>query len=127
MSRAQLLPSADHPVTVTPTGTHVRVEIEGRLPAETDRALTLQEATCPAVQYVPLDDVDQSRLSPSDTQSHCPFPDDARYDDVTVDGDTVADVIWTYATPYDAVSEISGHVAFYPHMTTIAVGAAADE
>lgn len=127
MSRTQLQPSASHPITVTPTTEHVRVEIGGRLLAETDRALTLQESTYPAVQYVPLADVDQSLLSPSKTESYCPFKGDASYYDVTVDGATTADVIWTYATPYDAVNQIAGHVAFYPNKTTTALGAAATE
>ena len=27
--------------------------------------------------------------------------------------------IWTYETPYDAVKEIAGHLAFYPDKVTI--------
>lgn len=127
MSRTQLQPSAAHPITVTPTTEHVRVEIDGRLLAETDHALTLQESNYPAVQYVPLDDVDQSLLSPSATESYCPFKGDASYYDVTVDGTTTTDVIWTYVAPYDAVNGIAGHVAFYPNKTTMAVGTAAPD
>ena len=127
MSRTQLQPSADHPITVTPTAEHVRVEIGGKLLAETDRSLTLQESNYPAVQYVPLDDVDQSLLSPSATESYCPFKGDATYYDVTVDGATTADVIWTYVAPYEAVDAIAGHVAFYPDKTTTTVGSAAAE
>ena len=38
------------------------------------------------------------------------------------DGDTViADAVWTYVTPYDAVSEIAGHAAFYPQHVAISV------
>ena len=30
--------------------------------------------------------------------------------------------MWSYVTPYDSVSEIAGHVAFYPHQVEISVG-----
>jgi uncharacterized protein (DUF427 family) len=120
--RPVLQPTANHPITVEPTGKHVTVRINGEVVAETDNALTLQESTYPAVQYIPRSDVVQTVLTSSDTTTYCPFKGDASYYTVTTAaGDTVEDAIWTYEQPYPAVADIAGHVAFYADKADIAV------
>jgi uncharacterized protein (DUF427 family) len=115
-------PNAGHPITIEPTKGRVQVRVNGELVADTASALTLQEATLPAVQYIPLADVVSERLVRTDTSTYCPFKGDASYYSVTTTaGDTVDDVIWTYEQPYPAVAEIAGHVAFYPNKAEIAV------
>ncbi len=115
-------PTADHPITVEPTGKHVTVRVNGEVVAETDDALTLQESTYPAVHYIPLHDVVEGVLTSSDTSTYCPYKGDASYYHVTTTaGDTVEDVMWTYQQPYPAVGDIAGHVAFYPDKAEIAV------
>lgn len=121
-NRPILEPSAAHPITVQPTGSHVSVRVNGELIADTDRALTLQESTYPAVQYIPHADVVQDRLRPSDTQTYCPYKGEADYYHVvTAAGKAVEDVIWTYRNPYPAVARIAGHVAFYPDKADVSV------
>jgi uncharacterized protein (DUF427 family) len=120
--RPVLQPTANPPTTVEPTGKHVTVRINGEVVAEPDNALTLQESTYPAVQYIPLSDVVQTVLTSSDTTTYCPFKGDASYYTVTTAaGDTVEDAIWTYEQPYPAVADIAGHVAFYADKADIAV------
>ncbi len=120
--RPVLEPTESHPITVEPTRKHVTVRVNGELVADTHEALTLQEATYPAVQYIPLRDVVQDRLSPSDTETYCPFKGDAGYYHVVTEGgETVADAIWTYEKPYPAVAAIAGHVAFYPDKADVTV------
>ncbi|MDT4998745.1 MAG: hypothetical protein QOK12_850 [Mycobacterium sp.] len=77
--RTVLLPTAEHPITITPTGKHVTVRVNGEVVAETDAALTLQESTYPAVQYVPLADVVDSALRRSDNTTYCPYKGEANY------------------------------------------------
>ena len=114
-----LVPGPDHPITVTPADTTVTVRLRGRTIAQTERALVLQEASYPPVYYLPLEAVDADVLEPSTHQTYCPFKGDASYYSLR-DGDTVStDAVWTYVTPYDAVSEIAGHVAFYPDRVEI--------
>jgi uncharacterized protein (DUF427 family) len=121
-NRPVLEPTAAHPITVEPTGKHVTVSVNGDVVAETDNALTLQESTYPAVQYIPLTDVVADRLRPSDTETYCPYKGDAGYYHVvTEDGATVEDAIWTYEKPCPAVGKIAGHVAFYPDKADITV------
>ncbi len=119
--RPVLEPTAEHPITVAPTGKHVTVRINGEVVADTDEALTLQEASYPAVQYIPLRDVVADRLKPSGTETYCPFKGDASYYHVVTDGGTVDDAIWTYEQPYPAVAAIAGHVAFYPDKAVVTV------
>ena len=120
--REVLEPSAGHPITIEPTGGRVQVRVDGELVADTTAALVLQEATLPAVQYIPLADVAQDRLTRTDTGTYCPFKGDASYYSVTTSaGDTVEDAIWFYEEPYPAVAEITGHVAFYPNKAEITV------
>jgi uncharacterized protein (DUF427 family) len=121
-NRPVLEPTASHPITVEPTGKHVTVRIGGEVVADTDDALTLQESTYPAVQYIPLSDVVAERLRPSDTETYCPYKGDASYYHVvTTAGDTIDDAIWTYEKPYPAVGQIAGHVAFYADKADITV------
>ena len=98
------------------------MRINGEVVAETDDALTLQESTYPAVQYIPLRDVVAGRADASDTTTYCPYKGEASYYHVTTAaGDTVEDVIWTYEQPYPAVGDIAGHIAFYPDKADIVV------
>ena len=122
-SRPVLQPSTSHPITIEPTGRHVTVRVNGEVVADTDAALTLQESTYAAVQYIPLSDVNGDVLRRTATATYCPYKGDASYYSVvTSAGDTVDDAIWTYEQPYEAVASIKGHVAFYPDKAEVTVG-----
>ncbi|ORA12630.1 DUF427 domain-containing protein [Mycobacterium asiaticum] len=113
-------PNAGHPITIEPNPSRVQVRVNGELIADTTAALALREASLPVVQYIPLADVVQDRLTRTDTSSYCPFKGEASYYSVTTTaGDTVADAIWTYEQPYPAVAAIAGYVAFYPNKAEI--------
>jgi uncharacterized protein (DUF427 family) len=121
--RPHLVPGPDHPITVTPTGRRVVARVSGVVVADTSAALTLQESTYPAVQYLPLSDVDPSALRPSETHTYCPYKGEASYCSLSVAGTDIdlTDAVWTYPTPYPEVAEIAGHVAFYPDRVEVAV------
>jgi uncharacterized protein (DUF427 family) len=90
------------------------VKIAGHVVADTSAALTLDEGGYSPVQYIPVHDIDQSVLRPSDTTSYCPYKGDAGYFSVAIAGQgTLEDVAWFYEKPYTSVAEIAGHVAFY--------------
>jgi uncharacterized protein (DUF427 family) len=110
-----LYPGPDHPITITPTEGRVVVKVAGAVVADTRAALTLQESTYPAVQYIPLADVDTSLLEPTATQTYCPYKGDASYYSIPAGGDQAVDAIWEYKEPREAVAEIKEHIAFYPN------------
>ncbi|MFI1095575.1 DUF427 domain-containing protein [Streptomyces sp. NPDC020917] len=115
-------PGPDHPITVEPTGARVVVRAGGQVIADTAAALTLREADYPAVQYIPLADVAEGALRPTDTLTYCPYKGDASYFALTGPAGEVADAVWSYEKPYDAVDVIAGHVAFYPQHVEIEIG-----
>ena len=66
------VPGPDHPITIEPNAARVRVSVAGRVVADTRGALTLREASYPAVQYIPREDVDMSLLQRTDHSTYCP-------------------------------------------------------
>jgi uncharacterized protein (DUF427 family) len=113
-SRTMEIPGPDHPISIAPNAKRVRVAFNGRLVADTTRALTLREATLAPVHYIPRPDVDMALLARTQHATHCPYKGDAAYYTLNVDGRTSANAVWTYEAPYPAVAEIKGHLAFYP-------------
>lgn len=117
-----LVPGSDHPISIAPSDLKVTVTFGDRVIAVTDQALVLQESTYRPVYYLPLDSVDADVLEPSSHQTYCPYKGDASYYTLR-DGDAVAEnAVWSYVTPYEAVSQIAGRVAFYPHQVQITTG-----
>lgn len=114
MERPIKLPGPDHPITIEPNPARVVVTVAGRVIADTRSALTLREASYPAVQYVPRTDVDLSLLGRTSHATYCPYKGDAAYYSIPVGGERSVDAVWTYEAPYDAVAAIRDHLAFYP-------------
>ena len=108
------IPGPDHPISIAPNPNRVVVTLAGKVIADTRRALTLREANYPAVQYVPREDVDMAALSRTDSQTYCPYKGEASYFSIPAGGARSVDAIWTYETPYESVSAIKDHLAFYP-------------
>lgn len=113
------LPGPDHPITIAKNPKQVTVEVGGKVIALSTHALSLREAAYPAVQYVPVADVDQSLLSKTSHSTHCPYKGDASYWTIEAGGQRLENAVWGYEQPYPAVEQIRGHVAFYPNKVTI--------
>ena len=108
------LPGPDHPITIEPSPARVVVIVAGRVIADTRDALTLREASYPAVQYIPRRDVDMAALTRSDHATYCPYKGDASYYSIPAGGDRSRNAVWTYETPFEAMAQIKDYVAFYP-------------
>ncbi|MDY6810101.1 MAG: DUF427 domain-containing protein [Actinomycetota bacterium] len=114
MARERLTPGPEHPITVEPAGGRVVVRAGDVVVADSESAQILREAKYPPVVYLPLADVNSSMLRDSASTTYCPFKGEANYFDLVVGGGVSEDAVWVYRDPYDAVSTIAGHVAFYP-------------
>ncbi len=112
-SRPIRIPGPDHPITVTPTKGRVTVLVGGKLIADTRKALTLQEATYPPVQYIPRADVDMTQLQRTAHQTYCPYKGECSYFSIPAGGERLVNAVWSYETPYAAVSAIRDCLAFY--------------
>jgi uncharacterized protein (DUF427 family) len=109
------VPGPDHPITIAPNPVRVVVTVAGRVVANTTEALTLREASYAPVQYIPRKDVDMALLQRTNHATYCPYKGDAAYFSIPAGGEGAANAVWTYEHPYDAVSAIKDHVAFYPN------------
>ena len=107
------VPGPDHPITIEPNPARITVSIGGRVIADTREALTLREASYPAVQYIPRKDVDMSLLQRTDYTTYCPYKGDCAYYSIPLGGERSVYAIWTYEDAYPAVAEIKDHLAFY--------------
>jgi uncharacterized protein (DUF427 family) len=108
------IPGPDHPISIEANPFRVVVEVGGKIIADTRHALTLREASYPAVQYIPRRDVDMAALVRSDHTTYCPYKGDASYYSIPAGGDRALDAVWTYETPFEAMARIKDYVAFYP-------------
>jgi uncharacterized protein (DUF427 family) len=113
------LPGPDHPITITQNPRRIRVTAGDIVIAESAKALTLKEAKYPAVQYLPREDANMALLERTERTTHCPYKGDASYYSIKADGKTLDNAIWTYETPFPAMTEITDHLAFYPDKVKI--------
>src|SRR5712691_11383668 len=108
------IPGPDHPISIERNTERVIVSVAGRVIADTRDALTLREASYPAVQYIPRRDVDMAALTRSEHTTYCPYKGDASYYSIPAGGDRAVNAVWTYVTPFDAMAQIKDYVTFYP-------------
>ena len=121
MPAALKAPDPSHPITITPSPKRIRVLYNGKVVADTTRALDLKEASYPVVRYIPRADADLFFFEREKRTTRCPYKGDANYYSL-VDGERRADnAVWTYEAPGEAVSAIAGHLAFYPDKVEIEV------
>ncbi len=108
------LPGPDHPITIAPAETTVRVSVAGHVIAQSSRALLLKEKGYPPVFYIPREDVDMSLLVRTTHYSYCPYKGDCTYYSIPAAGARSEYAVWTYENPYESVASIREHMEFYP-------------
>lgn len=101
------------PITIAPNPKRVRVVFSRCVIAETDRALTLQEAGWPDVQYIPREDVHTFLLERTALGTYCPRKGDAAYYTVRAGGRAASNAVWSYENPYPAAELIRAYFAFH--------------
>ena len=89
------IPGPDHPITIEPNPKRVRVIFNGRVVAETSRALTLRETTLKPVQYIPRADADMALFVRSAHATYCPYKGGAAYYSLEVAGRAAENAVWT--------------------------------
>lgn len=99
-------------ISLHPHSRRVHV-LAGETPiADTRSAIELRERGYPPRQYIPREDVDMARLTASSKVTHCPFKGDASYYSVEGEDGAIADAVWSYEQPFEAMADIAGHLAF---------------
>jgi uncharacterized protein (DUF427 family) len=100
-------------VDILPSSRHVRVDVDGVTVAESHQPRILFETGLPPRYYLPLTDVQLDLLTPSDTETHCPYKGMATYWHLDVDGKRHDDFVWIYRTPLPESQKIAGLACFY--------------
>jgi uncharacterized protein (DUF427 family) len=103
----------DHKVQESPLDQRVTVEIDGRVVADSRKAIRVDEDHHPARYYLPRSDVRMADLERSETTSQCPFKGTAHYFHLKLGDKKFPDAVWTYEDPYNEHLELSGRLAFY--------------
>jgi uncharacterized protein (DUF427 family) len=119
MNKPVKIPGPDHPISIAPNPKRVVVKVAGRVVADTRRALSLKEASYPAVNYIPREDVDMTLLERTDHSTYCPYKGDCSYFSIPLGGERGRNAVWSYEAPYAAVAEIKNRLAFYPDRVTV--------
>ncbi len=93
----------------------VRLELAGRVLAESHRALRVLETSHPPTIYIPREDIDVSLLGDSASRpTWCEFKGAARYVDGVVGDRRVEQIGWFYPEPTAGYETLRDHVSFYP-------------
>jgi uncharacterized protein (DUF427 family) len=108
------IPGPDHPITISPVEGKVRVRVAGRIVAESERTLRLEEKGYPPVYYLPRNEADMSLLVRTTHSTYCPYKGDCSYYSIPIGGSRSENAVWTYEQPHEAVAGIRDHLAFYP-------------
>jgi uncharacterized protein (DUF427 family) len=67
--------------------------------------------------YFPKDSVNWQYFTSTELTTGCPWKGTATYYSVSVGGQELQNIAWTYLEPKEAAAEIAEHVAFYPQIT----------
>jgi uncharacterized protein (DUF427 family) len=84
-----------------------RATINGTVLAESDMGHVVE-----GNYYFPPESIKMQYFQPSTHTTVCGWKGTASYYNITIDGQTIENGAWYYATPKDAASDIANHIAF---------------
>ena len=110
-------------VDTLPSSRHVEVKVDGVLVADSRRPVLLYETGLPTRYYLPKADVRMEFLTPTDSETACPYKGWAGYWNVQVtpDGPVHEDLVWGYRTPLPESPGVAGLVCFYTERVDLTV------
>jgi len=102
------------PPALEPCVRRVRIELGGRVIADSRAALRILETSHPPTIYIPPRDLDSACFEPAFGRSFCEWKGDASYFDVVAGERREPSAGWTYKDPDERYAELRDHVAVYP-------------
>jgi uncharacterized protein (DUF427 family) len=92
----------------------VRVELDGVVLAESSSPVLVFETGLPTRYYVNRTDIDFAQLTPTDTQTACPYKGTTSgYWSAHIGDASYPDIAWAYDFPTLPLAPIAGLIAFY--------------
>jgi uncharacterized protein (DUF427 family) len=105
-----------HRVDIRPSSRHVRVELDGRLLAESTRPVLVFETGLPTRFYLPREDI-RAELAPSRRKTYCAYKGEASY----WTPEQRRDLVWSYLEPLPDAAQLKGLVAFFDELVDLTV------
>lgn len=106
-----------HRIDILRSSRHVRIELDGRVLAESSRPVLLFETLLPVRFYIPPEDV-APQLVHSDTVTYCAYKGQASY--LTMPG-VRADIAWTYRDPLREAEPVRDYICFFDEHVDVTV------
>jgi uncharacterized protein (DUF427 family) len=110
-----------HRVDVRRSSRQVRIELDGRVLAESARPSLLFETNLPVRFYLPPDDVRGELLRRSPKRTLCAYKGEASYWSLDLGDRLVDDMVWSYEDPLPDAGAITGLVAFFDERVDVIV------
>ncbi len=101
------------PAIARSTPRRIRIVHRGIILVDTRAAVRTLETSHPPSYYIPPADILADAVRPSRRGSFCEWKGQAVYHDVTIDGDVLHDVAWSYPAPTSPFAMLRDHLAFY--------------
>lgn len=101
------------PPRLEATAKRIRVELGGKIIADTRRALRVLETSHPPVYYIPCEDIRMEYLREEAGSSFCEWKGQARYYSVVVEKTKVERAAWGYPNPTPSYMGIKDCLAFF--------------
>ena len=108
-------------VAIEPLESPLQVTVGTTVIATSHRAVCVTETKHRPVWYMPLDDIQANSITPTDTQTYCPFKGKASYWSVVLPETTIEDAIWAYLEPYDECVALTGYASFYTNKVDLLI------
>ena len=93
---------------------HIRVIFNGVTIADSQRTFRVLETSHPPVYYIPLADVQQEYLVPTQRSTFCEWKGAASYYNLVVGDRQASNAVWYYPQPTERFQSIQGCIALYP-------------
>jgi len=92
----------------------IRVVFNGATIADSQNTFRVLETSHPPVYYIPLADVNQDYLVPTQRSTFCEWKGTAQYFDVVVGDRQANNAVWRYPQPTERFADIQDCIALYP-------------
>ena len=104
-----------HRIDIRNTSRHLTVRHGDVVIADTTRPLALYESGFAPRWYIPRADVNESALTPVETQTFCPYKGVCSYYDVA----EAHSAAWSYLAAWPEVGAVAGFVSFEPDLVDV--------
>ena len=102
------------PPAVESSNCRIRAVFNGVTVADSTNTYRVLETSHPPVYYIPIEDVQQQYLEPTQRSTFCEWKGAAQYYDLVVGDRRISNGVWRYPQPTERFAAICDCIALYP-------------